>query len=178
MLVVADPLSPADIIVVTVDGGPAALLEAADLVDAHMANRVALFIDPADAVNDEFKRRGIPYEDRAAQSRRLLATLGVESVEQILLPSSGTEAEGRLLPDWCDARHFRSILVVTTPDHSRRIRRVLRRAMAGRSMRVVVRPARYSSFDPDRWWQTRGGMRTGIVELEKLALDLVRHPIS
>jgi hypothetical protein len=178
MLVVSDPLSPADIIVITIDGGAAALLEAADLVHDHMANRVALFVDPPDAMNGEFMRRGIPYEDRAAQSRRLLASLGVEHVEQIVLPSSGTEAEGRLLPVWCDERRFRSVLVVTAPDHSRRIRRVLRRAMDGRGMRVVVRPARHSPFDADRWWQTRGGMRTGIVELEKLALDFVRHPMS
>jgi hypothetical protein len=41
-----------------------------------------------------------------------------------------------------------------------------------------VRASRYSSFDPDRWWQTRGGMRTLLVELQRLALDFVRHPAS
>jgi hypothetical protein len=43
---------------------------------------------------------------------------------------------------------------------------------------VIVRPARYSQFDPDGWWDTRGGLRTGIVEIQKLVLDVVRHPIS
>jgi hypothetical protein len=36
----------------------------------------------------------------------------------------------------------------------------------------------YSEFDPDRWWQTRDGARIGLVELQKLLLDLARHPIS
>ena len=45
-------------------------------------------------------------------------------------------------------------------------------------MRVMVQAERYSGFDPDRWWQTRGGIRTAIIELEKLVLDVVLHPFS
>jgi hypothetical protein len=32
--------------------------------------------------------------------------------------------------------------------------------------------------DPDRWWETRRGVRTEIVELQKLLLDVVLHPMS
>jgi hypothetical protein len=39
---------------------------------------------------------------------------------------------------------------------------------------VMVKPARYTNFDPDRWWETRGG----ILELQKLFFDIVLHPIS
>jgi hypothetical protein len=53
--------------------------------------------------------------------------------------------------------------------------------MKGHATRVTVQPARYSSFDPDRWWETRVGIRTEIFELQKLlleALEAVLHPIS
>ena len=50
--------------------------------------------------------------------------------------------------------------------------------MRGQATRVDVRASRYSRFDPDRWWSTREGARTGIVELQKLLFDVVRHPIS
>jgi hypothetical protein len=50
--------------------------------------------------------------------------------------------------------------------------------MRGRRTSVMVRGARYSSFDPERWWHSRAGVRTEIVELQKLLLDIVRHPIS
>ena len=83
-----------------------------------------------------------------------------------------------MLPDWCDQHRFRSIVVVTTSDHSRRLRRVLHRAMEGHRTRVMVRFAHYSQFDPDRWWQARAGIRTGIIELQQLLLDLARYPIS
>ena len=90
----------------------------------------------------------------------------------------GTESEGRVLPQWCDQQHLRYIVMVTTKDHSRRLRRVLDRDMKGHPTQVRVQATRYSSFDPDRWWETRGGVRTEIFELEKLLLDVVPHPLS
>jgi hypothetical protein len=63
-------------------------------------------------------------------------------------------------------------------DHSRRVRRMLDRVMTGHPTHVAVQPARYSSFDPDRWWETRDGIRTEIIELQKLVLEAVLHPMS
>ena len=88
------------------------------------------------------------------------------------------EAEARVLADWCDEHRFRSIVFVSTRDHSRRLRRVLQRSMEGHQTRITVRPARHSPFDPDRWWETRSGVRTEIIEFQKLLLDLIRHPIG
>jgi uncharacterized SAM-binding protein YcdF (DUF218 family) len=102
----------------------------------------------------------------------------VTDVVQIPGTDIGTEGEARVLPPWCDQHQVRSIVFVAARDHSRRLRRVLDRVMQGHPTRVTVRPARYSSFDPDRWWETRGGVRTEIVELQKLVLDVVLHPMS
>jgi hypothetical protein len=177
-LVVDEPVDRSDVVVVTSDAGPGGLLEAADLVHRGTATRVAVFSDPPGDAEREFTRRGVPYEDRAARSIRQLRFLGVANVEQIPQTVAGTENEGRVLPGWSAQRAFRSVVVVSTPDHSRRLRRVLRRVMKGHQTKVMVRVARYSDFDPDRWWQTRGGARIGIVELQKLLLDLALHPIS
>jgi hypothetical protein len=176
-LVVNEPVASADIIVLSIDSGPAGALEAADLVQSGISKRVAVFTNPPSGEDHEFIRRGLPYEDAAARQIRRLRWLGVTDVVQISRVD-GTEGEGRVLPLWCDERQLRSIVVVATKDHSRRLRRVLDRAMKGHSTRVTVQPARYSNFDPDRWWETRGGIRTEIFELQKLALDIVLHPIS
>jgi hypothetical protein len=171
-------VEPADIIVVAVGADGAGVLEAADLVRRGIATRVGVFPDPPDEVNREFIRRGIPYEDRAARSIQQLKSLGVAIVEQAPNTAAGTDEESDILPAWCDQRQFRSVIVVTTSDHSRRLRRALVRAMQGRDTKLTIRSSRYSQFDPDRWWQTRTGIRTGIVELEKVVLDVVRHPLS
>lgn len=180
-LVAEDPLGSADIVVVATGADGAGVLEAADLLERGVAARVAVFADPPDPVVDrEFLRRGAPYENAAARSVRQLASLGVQAaaIETIPRAVAGTEDEGRALPGWCAERRFRSVVVVTTSDHSRRLRRLLRRSMQGRATQVGVRVSRYSQFDPDRWWGTREGVRTGIVELQKLVFDVVRHPVS
>jgi hypothetical protein len=176
-LVVHEPVASADIIVLTLDSDGAGALEAADLVQSGISKRVAVFMDPPSGVDHEFIRRGLPYEDAAARQMRQLKSLGVTDVVQISRVD-GTEGEGQVLPRWCDEHQLRSIVVVATKDHSRRLRQVLDRVMKGHPTRVMVQPARYSSFDPDRWWKTRGGVRTEIVELEKLLLDVVLHPMS
>jgi hypothetical protein len=178
MLVVAGRLEPAEIIVIAIDAGAAGALEAADLVRDGVATRVAVFGDPLDAVGREFARRGVPYEDGAAVLIRQLGMLGVKEAERISIDVVGTESEGEVLPRWCDERRFRSIVVVTSSDHSRRLGRVLHRSMKGHQTKVVVYPSRYSDFETDRWWLTRQGLRTGIVESQKLLLDFVLHPIS
>jgi hypothetical protein len=181
-LVVDEPLAPADVIVLSLASGGAGALEAADLVKEGIATRVAVFTDPpsGDSGDDqhEFIRRGLPYEDRSARQIGQLRLLGVTDVMQIPGGEDGTNGEGRVLPAWCDQHQFRSIAFVAARDHSRRTRRVLNRVMKGHPTRVIVRPARYSPFDPNRWWETRNGVRTEIIELQKLALDAVLHPLS
>jgi hypothetical protein len=172
-----EAVAPADVIVLAVDSGGAGALEAADLVQSGVAKRVAVFEDPPSGEDFEFIRRGLPYEDAGARQIRQLRMLGVTDVVRI--PKvEGTESEGQVLPRWSDEQHLGSMVVVATKDHSRRLRRVLGRAMKGHPTHVTVQAARYSSFDPDRWWETRGGVRTEIIELQKLLLDFVLHPLS
>jgi uncharacterized SAM-binding protein YcdF (DUF218 family) len=178
-LVVNDPVEPADAIVVMVDAGGAGVLEAADLVHSGVATRVAVFGELPDiAVESEFTRRGVAYENAAARSVRHLHALGVDTVDLISTYVAGSEEEAPVLANWCDQHGFHSIVVVSSSDHSRRIRRMLHRSMKGHFTRVTARSARYSFFDPDRWWQSRRGSRTEVVELEKLLFDIARHPIS
>jgi hypothetical protein len=171
-LVINEPIAPADIIVVSSFAGGAGAREAADLVQSGIATRVAVFSDPL----HEFIRRGLP--GRAARQIRQLKSLGVTDVVQIPTTEVGTNAEARTLLPWCDQHQFQSIVLVTTRDHSRRSRRVLNRVMKGHPTHVTVQPTRYSWFDPDQWWKTRGGARTEIIELQKLVLDAVLHPLS
>jgi hypothetical protein len=50
--------------------------------------------------------------------------------------------------------------------------------MKGHPTKVTVRSTHHSSFDPDRWSEARASTRIEIIELEKLLLDLARHPVT
>ena len=179
-LIVADQpsIESADIIVVAIDADGAGTLEAADLVHRGVSRRVVVFDDPPTPVDREFLRRGLPYEDWAAISTRQLQSLGVRNVEQIPKRATGSEQEGDILPGWCDKQGYHSVVLVTSPDHSRRLIRILRRSFHNRETKIMVESSPYSQFEPDSWWKTRGGLRNGIVEFEKLIFDVIRHPFS
>jgi hypothetical protein len=178
LLVLDEQATPADIIVIAPDSGGAGALQAADLVHSGIAARVAVFTDPPSGEDLEFIRRGLPYEDLAARQIRQLGWLGVTDVVKIPRSEAGSEGESQVLTSWCDQYAIRSVVFVAARDHSRRIRRVLNRDMKGHATRVMVQAERYSGFDPERWWETRGGIRTAVIELEKLMLDVVLHPFS
>jgi uncharacterized SAM-binding protein YcdF (DUF218 family) len=174
-LVAQDAPAKADLIVISVDALSAGILEAADLAHAGFATRIAIFDRPVTKVQLEFARRGVQSLDLKAVSIQLLHELGI--VDIAVIPAVvGTVDEGKVLQQWCAANSIHSILFISVPDHSRRTRRVLDRALGQHGVRVMVRYARYSEFNPDSWWQTRGGQRTQAVESEKLLVDLLRHP--
>ena len=177
-LVATDPLQRADVIVLSVDSDGAGVLEATDLVHERVASRVALFADPPDAVDREFMRRGVAYHNAAAVSVDQLHDLGINAVEVIPRTVTGTNDESLDLAAWCSERGYRSVVFVSTIDHSRRTARMLARAMRGRDLKLSVRASRYSAFEPDAWWKSRTGVRTEIVESEKLLVDLLLHPLS
>lgn len=177
-LVVNEHVGSADIIVVSGEADGAGVLGASDLVSSGVATRVAVFTYTPNTVEREYARRDIPYENRTARFVGELRALRIVNVELIPTYVTGTESEGPALARWCDEQRFRSIVVVGTPDHSRRLRRVFRRSLKGHQTTVTVCSSPYSAFDPDRWWNSRDGIRTLIMESEKLLLDIVRHPIS
>ena len=177
-LVVDEPIAPADVIVLPKWAGAAGAIDASDLVRDRIAGLVAVLPEPPKPADQELVRRGVPYSGENLDLIHLLHALGVANVELIPEPAAGTEAEGPVLLAWCTRRQFRSIIVMSSPDHSRRVRRVLHRSLDGPPTKVTIRSARYSAFAPENWWITRDGARTGIVELQKLLLDVLRHPIS
>jgi hypothetical protein len=119
-LLIADesPVDRVDAVVVAIDAGTAGLLEAADLVHGGVTARVATFVSAPGRADLELLARGVPFEDMEAKYRRQLYALGVASVVPIPM--------------------------VTNWRHSRRVKRVLERAMEGHPTKVTVRVVRHS----------------------------------
>ena len=83
-----------------------------------------------------------------------------------------------MLPQWADEQRLRSIVGVATKDHSRRLWRVLDRAMKGHPTHVTVQAARYSKLTLIDGGKLCSGTRIEIIELQKRLLDIVLHPMS
>jgi hypothetical protein len=178
-LVSEDPLGHADIIFLANEAVGSGTLEAADMVREGLAPRVAVFLQEAPSrARSELLRRGVTPLDQAEVAVRELHELGVHDVERVPRYVLGTQDESKVLQTWCNSHGIRTLMVITSSDHSRRTRRSMRRAMRGTAIHAIVRYSRYSGFQPDSWWRSRSGERTEVVELEKLLLDVLLHPFS
>lgn len=174
-LVAEDPPGKADIIVISSDSLGAGTLEAADLVRAGFATHVAIFDRPVTKVALELARRGVQPLNLRTTMIQQLQQLGITDVS-VIPAVVGTVDEGKVLQQWCVANSIHSVLFISVPDHSRRTRRVLDRALGRHGIKVMVRYARFAEFDPNSWWRSRSGQRVLLVESEKLLLDFLGHP--
>ena len=175
VLIATDALEAADVIVVPGWTHESGALEAADLYQRGIAPRVAVLPPQPEASRRELIRRGVVVMgDTWVVS--LIRRLGVKNVELIPGYSTGTDADGQLIAGWLEQNHLGSAVVVGTSEHTRRLRRIMHRALEDKPVSVLVVSARYSTYEPDRWWTTRGGVRTTVTELQKLLLDVVTHP--
>lgn len=180
-LVVSEDAARADAVALPSGIGPTGELEVADLVKSGVADRVVVVdASAAPQVAREYARRGVPLESQAERSRRLLVRLGVESarIEVLEIGQGGSTSEGAALARWGGERRIRTMIVVSSAHHSRRLRRVLGRSIPDGRVSLRVRVSRHDPFDPETWWQNRDNLRAGLVELQKLLLDYLAHPFS
>ncbi len=174
-----DELQQAEAIVIAVDGTAPEVLEAVDLVRAGYAPRVWVLAGPPDELGLEFARRGLPYADKSTVAVSTLNALGVMNAEIAPYRVDGTNSEIDLLPGWLAEKQYKKIIFVVVADHSGRVRRMLDRALTAKktSLTILVRYSKFAQYKAEDWWRARGGIRTVIVEYQKLLLDVLQHPI-
>jgi hypothetical protein len=175
-LVAADEAGPVDLLLADVESGAAGVLFLSDLHHRQPEATVAILMPKGTRVDHELQRRGIVLPDLTIEA---LVQLGVarDAVVRIPVAENGTTETTKALGEWGRKNPGKRVLVVVGPSHGRRFRRALQRAWPddGRpAPRVVTTP--YAMFRPEDWWQSRTTLREGLVELQKLALDYVRHP--
>lgn len=177
VLVATDALEVADVIIVPGWTHESGALEAADLYKRGIASRVAVLGPAPEPSRQELIRRGVVgVGDPWVVS--LMKRLGVQTIEVMPGYSTGTDADGNLIASWLVRNHLRSAVVVATTEHTRRLRRIMHRALEDKAVSALVVSARFSTYEPDRWWKTRTGVRTTVIELQKLLLDVVTHPFN
>jgi len=170
-LVVTDPLpARADAIVVMAGSIADRVLEAADLYARGTAPTIALTRErlPPDLV--ALRARGADLPESDVESARVLGQLGVPQTAITVLPERAvsTESEARNIAAFACRDGLTSLVVVTSPWHTRRTRLLLRRALP-EHVQLSVRPAPAAAFPAARWWSERWAAKHVLTEYEKLA---------
>jgi uncharacterized SAM-binding protein YcdF (DUF218 family) len=169
-LVVADPLPKhADAVVILAGSPPARLLEAAELYRSGLAPRIVLTRERRPPATVALARRGVPVDDPDVLARSHLIALDIpaEAITTLNGRAYSTTSEAKLITRWACRSHIQSLVVVTSPSHTRRARLILRRLVAPGTA-LTVRPARADFFPRQRWWRSRRSSKLVLSEYEKL----------
>jgi len=168
-LVVSDPLQKADAIVVLGGTMYERQLEAVDLYKAGMAPRICLFREVADYGERELIARGVPFLRPVDVQVDAMEKLGVpRRVITILDEADSTADEAAHLLALVTNDHMSRVIIVTSKQHTRRARLVMRRRLASTGVIVMVHPTSYDKAEVDHWWRERATLRFTLFESQRL----------
>jgi uncharacterized SAM-binding protein YcdF (DUF218 family) len=168
-LVVSDPLQKADAIVVLGGTMYERQLEAVDLYKAGMAPRICLFREIADYGERELIARGVPFLRPVDVQIDAMEKLGVpRQVITILDEANSTADEAAHLHALVTKDHMSRVIIVTSKQHTRRARLVMRRRLASTGVTVMVHPTSYDKAEVDHWWRQRATLRFTLFESQRL----------
>jgi uncharacterized SAM-binding protein YcdF (DUF218 family) len=103
--------------------------------------------------------------------------LGVPPDRQFVAPGTvaTTYEEANSVRQLAIERGWHSLMVVTSPFHTRRSRIIFQDMFRSTGITVIIRPVDGSWYKADSWWFSRAGVRNTRLEYLKLALYLVGY---
>ena len=154
-LVVEDPLAKARAIAVLSGRMPVRAIEAAKLYRQGYASEV--WLTRSAEPGESLKAMGLAYQGEEVYSASVLIHEGVpaEAIHVLEPPIANTADEVRVVSAALAQEQDRSVILVTSKTHTRRVR-LLWRKLAGPNCRGIVRAAGEDRFDPRHWWRSSG----------------------
>jgi uncharacterized SAM-binding protein YcdF (DUF218 family) len=155
-LVVEDALAAADAVVVVAGGIPTREAAAAGLYRRGWAPLVVLSNNSTPDRVRELIALGVRRFDYQGESRLVLEKHGVptEAIVALSLPVNTTEEELKLVAEAARARGWRRVILVTSPQHSRRVKLVWTRQASG-GIEGLVAIVKEDDFPEEGWWWKR-----------------------
>jgi len=150
-LIREDPLEHADVIVVLSGSMPSRAEEAARLFRANYAPEVWVSRPTSPAAS--LAALGISYAGEETYNREILVCLGVPASYVHIFPEPivDTEQEVRGIARELREQNKRRAIIVTSPEHTRRVRALWRR-LAGGNLRAILHAAPEDPFNI-HWWR-------------------------
>jgi uncharacterized SAM-binding protein YcdF (DUF218 family) len=153
-LMVADPLEPANAVVVLSGRVPFRAMEAASIYREGLAPEVWLTREVVSPEEQTLGRLGVAFVRGEVYNREVLERLGVKPSAIRLLADGvrNTVDEMRLIAEELGRDGGGRVIIVTSKVHSRRVRATWS-AIVGASPRAMIRYAREDPYDGGRWWR-------------------------
>jgi uncharacterized SAM-binding protein YcdF (DUF218 family) len=176
-LVVAAPI-PADALIV-LSGSPLISERTTQAIAMFRRGGVRLILLTDDGTRGRWSRRLQQNPRSIDRASGLLMDAGIPPDRVIKLPPvvSSTHDEALAARTFLLARRLNSVVIVTSPYHSRRALWTFRRALSDTNIRVGIAPAEtlIESPGPSWWWLTARGWQVVGAEYPKLLYYVFRY---
>ena len=168
-LVVQDPLQKADAIFVLGGTRFERPLEAVELYKAGWASQVALVRQVSDYGEVHLMKQGIPYPREVDAQVEVMTRLGVPlSAITIFNEANSTAEEAETLRAAAVANRWSRVIIVTSKQHTRRARLVMKRRTSDVGLEIVTRYSRFDEANTEQWWSNRSTLRFTLFETQRL----------
>ena len=169
-LVVSSAPEKSDLIVCLAGNNIERGLATADAFKMGLAPRIYIAREEVPDGYWELKQRGVQYPETIDLLVMILKGLGVPEAAVIRgdTPSGSTWQEAELVKGLAEKMNYKSIVLVTSPIHTRRTYLTFKKIMGEKEYRLFVVPSPYSEFKAQTWSQSRRFEREVLVEYQKL----------
>ncbi len=176
-LVVSQELETSDLIVCMSGGAVERGLATADLYGRDLAPVVFIAPEVPPDGYEVLARAGIEIPGTVDVLRKILVESGVpdRAIMMAEHPAESTMDEARMAAAIAREREYRSIIVVTSPTHTRRALWTFREATKKDDVRIQMAAGSYSGFRAENWWKTRRYVKEVIVEYQKLIYYALKY---
>jgi len=177
-LVKKDKPLHADAMVVLMGSIPDRVLQAADIYNEGLTQKV-IMVEAGQSGNErELKERGAKVSNRTRQSRKIEISLGIPADSIVILPggATSTQMEAIIVREYIKQEPgLDTLLLVTSSYHTRRASMIFRSAFskAGIPVHIIFIPSKYSNFNGDNWWKSKDAIEIIFMEYIKIVNFIV-----
>lgn len=172
-LVKEDEPEKSDVILILMGSISDRVLYAADLYQKGYAPKI-IMVEESMGAYKLLEERGVRIISNSAQCKNALSGLGVPSDAITIIPGDAvsTQQEAFYIREYLKTHpEIRSLLLVTSKDHSRRSSMIFRKALKRSSLKtsLIICPSPYTDYSGTYWWMHKEEIQTVLEEYLKMA---------
>lgn len=167
-LIYQDNIAPADAILVLGGGEKERALQGIELAKKNFGGWMMFTGDCLQPIFGEDTHW-------ALEAQKLAVFNGLPKDRTIpILNSTSTLDDAVLSKKICLEKHFRSLIVVSEPFHTRRAHFVFNKVYKNSGIKIMVYPVQNSWYKGDNWWKSKNGFWAVNMEWQKMLYYLLK----
>ena len=176
-LIVRNNLEKSDLIICMAGEAAERGLETADIYKEGYAPNVFISRERLSPAYSVLEKRGVHYSESRDLLIDVLQGLGIPRTAMIVSDSfvESTIEEALAVRSAVLEKDYRSLIVVTSPTHTRRSLLTFKHVFEEDDIEIIVVPSKYSDFRADAWWKTRRHLKEVFLEYQKLIYYTLKY---